>query len=72
MSRLEQIIYIADMIEPNRKFPGVESLRQLAQVDLQRAMRACIHHTVSFLVGAGLAIYPLSIECYNDYLGEEL
>ena len=72
MSRLEQIIYIADMIEPNRNFPGVEPLRQMAQVDLHRAMRACIHHSISFLVEAELAIYPLSIECYNDYLGEEL
>lgn len=72
MSGLEQIIYIADMIEPNRKFPGVELLRQVAEVDLQQAMKACIHHSVLFLVTAELPIYPLSIECYNDYLGEEL
>ncbi len=72
MSRLERIIYIADMIEPNRKFPGVESLRHVAQVDLHQAMKACIHHSISFLVASELAIYPLSIECYNDYLGEEL
>ncbi|KGR83498.1 bis(5'-nucleosyl)-tetraphosphatase (symmetrical) YqeK [Lysinibacillus odysseyi] len=72
MSRLEQIIYIADMIEPNRKFPGVEPLRQIAEEDLQKAMKACIHHSILFLVTAELPIYPLSIECYNDYLGEEL
>ena len=28
MSKLEKIIYIADMIEPNRKFDGVEELRE--------------------------------------------
>ncbi|WP_413362822.1 bis(5'-nucleosyl)-tetraphosphatase (symmetrical) YqeK [Lysinibacillus sp. 3P01SB] len=72
MSRLEQIVYIADMIEPNRKYPGIELLRQTAEGDLQQAMRACIHHSISFLVTAELPIYPLSIECYNDYLGEEL
>ena len=31
MSKLEKIIYIADMIEPNRKFDGVEALREIAQ-----------------------------------------
>ncbi len=72
MSRLEQIVYIADMIEPNRKFPGVEQLRQAAKEGLQQAMKTCIHHSVLFLVTAELPIYPLSIECYNDYLGEEL
>jgi predicted HD superfamily hydrolase involved in NAD metabolism len=71
MSRLEQIIYIADMIEPNRKFPGVEPLRQAAEADLQLAMKACIQHSIIFLATAELPIYPLSIECYNHYLGEE-
>ncbi|MFF5995584.1 bis(5'-nucleosyl)-tetraphosphatase (symmetrical) YqeK [Lysinibacillus sp. KU-BSD001] len=72
MSKLEQIIYIADMIEPNRKFNGVEALREVAKEDLTRAMRACIYHSVKFLVDTEQAIYPLSIECYNHYLGEEL
>lgn len=29
MSRLEKILYIADYMEPNRDFPGVERLRTL-------------------------------------------
>lgn len=31
MSRLEKIIFVADMIEPNRRFDGVERLRKKAQ-----------------------------------------
>ena len=30
MSTLEKLIYIADMIEPGRSFPGVEKLREKA------------------------------------------
>ncbi|MFC5542076.1 MAG: bis(5'-nucleosyl)-tetraphosphatase (symmetrical) YqeK [Bacilli bacterium] len=67
MSTLEKIIYIADMIEPNRKFDGVEKLRAKAQEDLDKAMRACIRHSLAFLVETKQPIYPVSIECYNDY-----
>ncbi len=33
---LEKIIYIADAIEPNRNYPGVDALREAAQHDLTR------------------------------------
>lgn len=65
MSRLEKIIYIADMIEPNRNFDGVERLREKAKKDLDKAMRACIRHSLKFLVETKQPIYPLSIECFN-------
>ena len=38
MTLLEQIIYLADYIEPTRDFPGVERLRALAYEDLRAAM----------------------------------
>ncbi|MFJ8236879.1 bis(5'-nucleosyl)-tetraphosphatase (symmetrical) YqeK [Ureibacillus sp. NPDC094379] len=68
MSKLEKIIYIADMIEPNRKFDGVEKLRKKAEVDLNKAMRACIRHSIAFLVHSKQPIFPVSIECYNDFI----
>ncbi|MEG0473913.1 MAG: bis(5'-nucleosyl)-tetraphosphatase (symmetrical) YqeK [Solibacillus sp.] len=71
MTPFEKIIYVADMIEPNRKFAGVERLRQLAKVDLQEAFIACVTHTLSFLVETHQAIYPLSIECFNSIVREE-
>lgn len=69
MSRLERIIYVADMIEPNRRFPGVDALRDVAFQDLDMGLRACVKHTVGFLVTAEIAIYPLSITCYNEIIG---
>lgn len=68
MSQLEKIIYIADMIEPNRKFPGVDNLREIANIDLDMAMKACISHSIAFLVQSEQQIYPVSIECYNDVI----
>lgn len=71
MSKLEKIVYVADMIEPNRKFDGVERLRDIARVDLDAAMKACVCHTLSFLIATEQKIYPCSIACYNDLMREE-
>lgn len=71
MSRLEKIIFVADMIEPNRQFDGVERLRKKAQKNLDKAMGACVRHTLAFLIDTKQPIYPLSIECYNDMMNRE-
>lgn len=68
MSPLEMVVYVADMIEPGRSFPGVENLRKAAENSLQEALRACIGHSVQYLVEQRVPIYPLSFECYNYYL----
>lgn len=71
MSTLEKIIFVADMIEPNRSFPGVDKLRKKANNNLNQAMKACIRHSIQFLVETKQPIYPVSIECYNDCVGKE-
>ncbi len=38
MALLDKVIYMADYIEPNRDFEGVEELRRLAYSDLDRAL----------------------------------
>ncbi|WP_019415539.1 bis(5'-nucleosyl)-tetraphosphatase (symmetrical) YqeK [Paenisporosarcina sp. TG20] len=66
MSKLEKIIYCADMIEPNRQFPGVEDLRQQDELGLNELMKACIKHSIEFLITKNQPVYPDSIHCYND------
>lgn len=53
MDTLQKIIYIADYVEMNRNFPGVEELRALAFCDLDRAMLAGLRMTVDLLVQQG-------------------
>ena len=38
MTTLEKIIYVADYMEPNRDFSGVEEMRHLAETDLDAAL----------------------------------
>ena len=62
MTQLEKIIYIADYIEPNRDFSGVEELRRLAFADLDKAVKMGLERTLMFLRQQGLDISPESTE----------
>lgn len=68
MSEIEKIIYIADLIEPGRDFPGIEALREIAFADLNHAMGTCIQHTLGYLISKGVTIFPDSIACYNEQM----
>lgn len=71
MSPLEKLIYIADMIEPGRDFPGIEKLRDLANQDLDQAMGACIQSSLQFLIAKGIAVFPDSVDCYNEHVQQK-
>lgn len=68
MSMLEKIIYVADLLEPERSFPGVEQLRKLANESIDDAMKASICHSIEYLVSKRVAIYPDSFDCYNHFV----
>ena len=62
MSLLEMIIYVADYMEPNRKFPGVEELRHLAFTDIQAALKLGLEMTLEHLKNQGSEVSPESRE----------
>lgn len=70
MTKLDKIIYTADMIEPSREFDGVEALREMAKEDLDKAVLACVDKTVIFNIKKGKTVHPKSIECRNDLICE--
>ena len=67
MNTLEKIIYVADYMEPNRDFPGVEELRKLAYTDLDSALRLGLEMTLDMLKQQGRQISPASSQAL-DYL----
>lgn len=68
MSTLDKIVFLADYIEPNRDFPGVEKLRALAKVDLNQAVLAGYDGTIRHLLDDGLEIYELTMSGRNDMI----
>ena len=62
MTTLEKIIYVADYMEPNRDFPGVEKLRKLAYTDLDEALLLGLTMTAEHLKRQGAIMGRHSLE----------
>ena len=62
MNTLEKIIYIADYMEPNRSFEGVEQLRKLAETDLNEALKMGLEMSIALLREQGRTVCPRSLE----------
>ena len=60
MTLLEKIIYVADYMEPNRDFPGVERLRALAFSDIDAALKLGLEMTLEHLNAQGAEVSPAS------------
>jgi len=60
MNLLEKIIYVADYMEPNRDFPGVERLRELAFTDMDAALKLGLEMTLEHLKRQGAEVSPES------------
>lgn len=50
MSLLDKIIYIADYIEPNRCFEGVEEIRGIAFKNLDESVFKAMNNTIKYIV----------------------
>lgn len=70
MSRLEKVVFLADYIEPSRRFPGVDKVRRLAESSLDTATLEALARTIQFLAEKKAAIYPDTIDAYHDLLGQ--
>lgn len=61
MTLLEKIIYMADYIEPNRDFAGVERLRALSYKDLDKALLLGVETTIQEMEERGLPIHKRTL-----------
>ncbi|WP_411168924.1 bis(5'-nucleosyl)-tetraphosphatase (symmetrical) YqeK [Clostridium sp. MB05] len=68
MSKLDKIIYIADMIEPSRSFPGVDLIRQESFNDLDNGVLQGLTHTIKYLLDKGFPIDINSVKARNYLL----
>lgn len=68
MTLLEKVVCVADYIEPNRQYPGVEQIRDLAQKDLDTALSVALGGTIQFLIEKQKTVFPLTLMAYNDLI----
>ena len=67
MTLLEKIIFIADYIDPARKHPHLNEVTEVAEYDLDEAVRLAAKYTLVYLIDNDERIYPSLLECYNYY-----
>ncbi|WP_300282334.1 bis(5'-nucleosyl)-tetraphosphatase (symmetrical) YqeK [Peptacetobacter sp.] len=66
MNLMEKIIYIADLIEVGRDYPGVEELRELvSNGKLDDAMIKSFDNTIALMLKKGNTIHPRSVAARN-------
>ncbi len=62
MTTLEKILYLADYIEPNRTFDGVERMRVLAYQDLDKALLLGVETTIQEMRDRRLVTHRRTLE----------
>ena len=69
MTKTEKLVFIADYIEPGRKTPGVEEIRDMAynQGSLDKTIYEISKRTVLFLIEKDITVYDATIACLNYY-----
>lgn len=68
MSLLDNVIFLADFIEPGRSFSGVDKLRRAAESSLQAALLAAYDQTLEYLITKRGLIHPATVEGRNALL----
>ena len=68
MPILTKIIYIADMIEPSRKFEGVDNIRKVTFEDLDMGVYYGLTRSIEFLLIKNLLIDENSMRARNYFL----
>lgn len=66
MSRLEQIVYMADTFEPARKFPEREALEAAAFRSIDEGMLGCLKESMKYLTTRRIAIAQETVQLYDE------
>lgn len=71
MSPLEKLIFLADMLEEGRRFPGVDELRRKFERDTDECLLAALGGQLKYLKETGMPVYPLTQRAYDYLKGEK-
>ena len=69
MTALDKIIYFADMIEPNRNYPGVDELRALVETKtFDEILLTALSESIIFVVQKNSLVHPSTVAARNFLL----
>ncbi len=68
-TKLDKVIYIADMVECGRRFRGVGELRRLAMKNLDAATAKGLFDTITYVKQKGQSVHPDSLRALRELGG---
>lgn len=68
MPLLEKVLFVADFISADRSYPEVDTMRQRAEISLEKAMEEGLRFTIEELAHSCKPIHPDTVACYNEIL----
>ncbi|MBQ6041665.1 MAG: bis(5'-nucleosyl)-tetraphosphatase (symmetrical) YqeK [Oscillospiraceae bacterium] len=68
MTRLEEIVYMADLISAERTYRDVDRFRKMAQNDLDKAMLCAFEYAIDSVMKKQAPLPVSTVEAYNYYL----
>ncbi len=68
MKEMDKIIFLADMIEPGRDYPGIERLKCLAFRNLDQGMLVGLESTIKYCIDQGRILHPRTVLVRNHFL----
>lgn len=67
MTKLQQQVFVADLIEPGRDFPDLAEIRRAADESLTAGVTACLYGAIHFLEVEGRFVHPMARKAYEYY-----
>ena len=67
MTRLEEIVYIGDLISADRDYKDVDRMRKISYTDINSAMLEAFSYSIKSVVKKGGLIPICTAEGYNFY-----
>lgn len=68
MSLLEKIVFVADFISEDRKYPDVQTMRQKADLSLEQGMLYALKFVIKSLTEHESCVHPDAIDAYNEII----
>ena len=70
MTKLSQLIFVADMVERGRTYPEVTYLRELFEKDFDECFKRCLEEEVKHLISGKKYIYRETLSAYEYYVAD--
>ncbi|MDQ2087381.1 bis(5'-nucleosyl)-tetraphosphatase (symmetrical) YqeK [Herbivorax sp. ANBcel31] len=72
MTMMEKIVFVSDYIEPNREFEGIEEVRELAFIDIDKTMIISLNNIIVHIIAKGALVHPVAIMARNDMIKKRM